>query len=140
MRVILDTNVLIAALIKPGGAPDAIYKAWRAGIFELVTSALQMDELRRVSRYPKLRLLLPAHRVGAMINNMQQTIVLDQLPLVPETLTIHDPNDAYLAAMALMAQPDYLVTGDKRAGLIAHGSIGRTRIVTPTSFCTLTKL
>lgn len=140
MHVILDTNVLIAALIKPDGVPDAIYKAWRTGVFELVTSTVQMDELRRVSRYPKLKPFLPAHRVGTMINNMQHATVLEQLPLVPETMTIHDPNDAYLAAMALMAQPDYLVTGDKRAGLIALGSIGRTRIVTPTSFCSLAKL
>jgi predicted nucleic acid-binding protein len=27
------------------------------------------------------------------------------------------------------------VTGDRRAGLLQHGRIGRTRIVTPTAFC-----
>lgn len=140
MRVILDTNVLIAALIKPDGAPDAIYNAWHSGVFELVTSAVQMDELRRVSRYPKLKPFLPAHRVGTMMNNMQHATVLEQLPLVPDALAIHDPNDAYLAAMALMAEPDYLVTGDKRAGLLALGTIGRTRIVTPKNFCVLTSL
>nr|UVN18060.1 hypothetical protein pPsy0462a_00027 [Pseudomonas syringae] len=55
MRVILDTNVLLGALISPLGAPDAIYRAWRAKRFDLVTSTAQLDELRRVSRYPKLK-------------------------------------------------------------------------------------
>ena len=75
MRVILDTNVLLGALISPHGPPDAIYRAWRAARFDLVTSTAQLDELRRVSRYPKLKIILPAHRVGAMVNNMQRAMV-----------------------------------------------------------------
>jgi len=38
MRVVLDSNVLFSALISPRGAPDAIYRAWRAARFEVVTS------------------------------------------------------------------------------------------------------
>lgn len=80
MRVILDTNVLLGALISPYGPPDIIYRAWRAAKFELVTSSTQLDELRRVSRYPQLKTILPAHRVGTMVNNMQRAIVLGTLP------------------------------------------------------------
>jgi len=29
MRVVLDTNVLLSALISTHGASDAIYRAWR---------------------------------------------------------------------------------------------------------------
>ena len=135
MLVILDTNVLLGALISPHGPPDAIYRAWRAARFELVTSAAQLDELRRVSRYPKLKTILPAHRVGTMVNNMQRAIVLAQLPPLPDGIKAHDPNDAFLLAMALGSEADYLVTGDRRAGLLQRGSIGRTRIVTPATFC-----
>lgn len=135
MRVILDTNVLLAALISPYGPPDAIYRAWRAGRFELVTSAAQLDELRRVSRYPKLKTILPAHRVGTMVNNMRHALVLAQLPLLPAGIEASDPNDAFLLAMALAGAADYLVTGDRRAGLLQRGAIGRTRIVTPALFC-----
>jgi predicted nucleic acid-binding protein len=35
----------------------------------------------------------------------------------------------------LGGEADYLVTGDRRAGLLQHGSIGRARIVTPAIFC-----
>jgi putative PIN family toxin of toxin-antitoxin system len=135
MRVILDTNVLLGALISPHGSPDAIYRAWRAARFELVTSAAQLDELRRVSRYPKLKPILPAHRVGTMVNNLQRAVVLDLLPPLPEGVEANDPNDAFLLAMALAGEADYLVTGDRRAGLLQRGSIARTRIVTPATFC-----
>ncbi|MBX7180178.1 MAG: PIN domain-containing protein, partial [Saprospiraceae bacterium] len=45
MRVVLDTNVLLAALIAPRGASDLIFRAWRSGRFGLVTSDTQLDEL-----------------------------------------------------------------------------------------------
>ena len=135
MRVILDTNVLLGALISPHGPPDMIYRAWRASRFDLVTSTAQLDELRRVSRYPKLKSILPAHRIGTMVNNMQRAIVLDDLPPLPEAIQINDPDDAFLLSMALASDADYLVTGDRRAGLLQLGATGRTRIITPSIFC-----
>jgi uncharacterized protein len=135
MRVILDTNVLLGALISPYGPPDAIYRAWRLDRFELVTSTVQLDEIRRVSRYPKLKPILPAHRIGTMVNNMQRANVLGALPALPAGVTVTDPDDSYLLAMALASEADYLVTGDRRAGLLQKESAGRTRIVTPSAFC-----
>ncbi len=135
MRVILDTNVLLGALISPFGPTDAIYRAWRAARFELLTSSDQLEELRRVSRYPKLRTILPAHRVGTMVNNMQRAIALGTLPVLPDSMGLNDPNDVFLLAMALAGEADYLVTGDRRSGLLERGSAGRTRIVSPATFC-----
>jgi putative PIN family toxin of toxin-antitoxin system len=135
MRVILDTNVLLAALISPHGPPDSIYRAWRAARFDLVTGVTQLDELRRVSRYPRIKAILPAHRIGTMINNMQRAIVLDVLPDLSDGIEVNDPNDAFLLAMAMAGEADYLVTGDRRAGLLQRGNLGRTRIVTPAAFC-----
>jgi putative PIN family toxin of toxin-antitoxin system len=134
MRVILDTNVLLGALISPHGPPDIIYRAWRAAKFELVTSTVQLEELRRVSRYPKLKTILPAHRVGTIVNNLQRAIVLDTLPPPPDDMDLSDPNDFFLLSMALASDADYLVTGDRRAGLLQRGKAGRTRIVSPATF------
>ena len=135
MRVILDTNVLLSALISPSGPPDTIYNAWRAARFDLITSTVQLDEVRRVSRYPRLKAILPAHRVGAMVNNMQRAIVLQHLPDLPQGVEVNDPDDAFLVTMALVGNADYLVTGDRRAGLLQRGSVGIARIVTPATFC-----
>ena len=132
MRVVLDSNVLFSALISPHGAPDAIYRAWRAARFEIVTSRAQLDEIRRASRYPKLQAVLQPARVGVMINNLQRAVILDHLTITLET---DDPDDAFLLAMATAGEADYLVTGDRRAGLLQRGHVGRTRIVTPAAFC-----
>jgi len=135
MRVILDTNVLLSALLSPHGLPDAIYRAWQKDRFDLVTSTVQIDELRRASRYPKFRHVLQPHRVGTMINSMRRAVILDTLVQLPADIEVHDPNDAFLLAMAQTCQADFLVTGDHRAGLLQQGRFGRTRIVTPTAFC-----
>lgn len=132
MRVVLDTNVLLSALISPHGPPDAIYRAWRAARFQIVTSTSQLDEIRRASRYPKFRAVLQPNRVGAMVNNLQRAIVLEHLP---SDIEADDPFDAFLLAMSVVGAAEYLVTGDHRAGLLRRGHIGRTRIVTPVAFC-----
>ena len=67
-----------------------------------------------------------------MINNLQRAIVLDTLTSVFEA---DDPNDAFLLSIACDGEADFLITGDRRAGLLQRGSSGRTRILTPTAFC-----
>lgn len=132
MRVVLDTNILFSALISPHGAPDTIYRAWRTARFEILTSQMQLDEIRRASRHPKLQAILQPSKVGTMINNLQRALVLERLTIEEEA---DDPNDSFLLAMALAGDADYLVTGARRAGLLQRGHIGRTRIVTPALFC-----
>ena len=132
MRVVLDTNILFSALISPHGAPDAIYRAWRAARFEVVTSQTQLDEIRRASHYPKFQAVLQPSKVGTVLNNLQRAIVLEKLTITTEAA---DPDDSFLLAMALQGEADYLVTGDRRAGLVQRGNIERTRIITPAAFC-----
>lgn len=135
MRVVLDTNVLIAALISHHSPPEAIYRAWRGGRFELLTSRSQLDELRRISRYPKLKAILPAHRIGTMINNLDRAIVLDRLPALPPGAEADDPDDDFLLATVFAGDADFLVTGDRRAGLVQRGAFQRARILGPAGFC-----
>jgi putative PIN family toxin of toxin-antitoxin system len=132
MRVLLDTNILFSALISPHGKPDLIYRAWRSARFEIVTSHLQLDEIRRASRYPRFRDILQPAKIGAMVNNLQRAVVLTELPMAVEA---DDADDAFLLAMALAGDADYLITGDRRAGMLQRGHIERTPIVTPAVFC-----
>lgn len=135
MRVALDTNVLLSALLSPRGYPDTIYRAWRAARFEVVTSLAQLDELRRASRYPKFKAVLQPHLVGTMVHNLQRAVVLEHLPQLGTEAEADDPFDTFLLAMAVAGEADYLVTGDHRAGLLQRKNVGRTRIVTPAIFC-----
>lgn len=132
MRVVLDSNVLLSALISPHGTPHRVYEAWHARRFHLVTCTTQLDEIRRASRYPKLSNLLQPHRVGAMVNALAANALPDP-PLGGHEA--NDPNDAWLLALAETSEVDWLVTGDRRSGLLALGRIGRARIVTAAAFC-----
>ena len=76
--------------------------------------------------------MLQPHRVGLMLNNMQNATVIDRLPSGYEAT---DPNDAFLLALADKSQAHYIVTGDKRAGILSLIAIGQTQIVTASAFC-----
>jgi len=127
MRVVLDTGILIAALITTDTPPALIFQAWRKKRFELITSEWQLDEFCRVSRYTKLRRFLKPVEAGNLVSGLRhQATVLETLPTVDLS---PDPDDNPVLAMAEASQAQYLVTGDKR-DLLALGAIGGTRIVT----------
>jgi predicted nucleic acid-binding protein len=65
MRVVLDTNVLISALMIQLGRPAAIYRAWQEGRFTLLTCAEQLDELRATLRKPALAERIKPYKAGA---------------------------------------------------------------------------
>jgi len=126
MRVILDTNVLLSALISPHGAADQLYQAWRTGRFTLLTSEAQLEEFRRVSRDERIRPLLESVAAGTMVNELRELAVL--LTDLPSLEISADPFDNFLFAMARIGRADYLVSGDQ-AGVLAIGQFEATRIV-----------
>ena len=132
MRAVLDSNVLFSALISPHSPPHRIFEAWQEGRFELIACSQQIDEIRRASRYPKLQRILQGHRVGTLLNHLQRARLIDAAPILVE---VCDPDDAFLLGLSAAGDADALVTGDRRAGLLARGHHGRTRIVTPVVFC-----
>ena len=131
MRVVLDTGVLMAALITTNTPPDRIYQAWREGRFELITSDWQLDEFRRVSRYPRLRKFVRYADAGRMVNGLRsQAVVLTDLPWIDVS---RDPDDNPILATAVAGGAQYLVSGDKK-DLLALGSIGGIHIVSARQF------
>jgi putative PIN family toxin of toxin-antitoxin system len=131
MRVVLDTGILIGALITSDTPPALIYQAWRKKRFELITSEWQLDEFRRVTRYSKLRRFLKPAEAGHLVNSLRhQAVVLEKLPMVNLS---PDPDDNPVLAMAEASQAQYLVTGDKK-DLLALDTIDGTRIVTARQF------
>jgi uncharacterized protein len=131
LRVVLDTGILLAALITSGTPPDMIYRAWRKKAFELITSEWQLEELRRVSRYPKLRKYLKPTEVGILMNGLRrQATVLQVLPTVELSA---DPEDNPILATAIAGQADYLVTGDKR-DLLSLGKVETVQLITARTF------
>jgi len=131
VRVILDTNILVAALISPSGPPAAILQAFLDERFALATCEPQLEEFRRVTRDPKLRKRVKPAEAGALVNELRAlALISKRLPKIERS---SDPHDDFLLALAEAAGDDYLVTGDK-SGLLALRKHGRTRIVTAERF------
>jgi len=134
MRVILDTNILISALIRRDSVPDRIVQAWLGGRFDVITHERQLDELRTVTRRPELRGLLRPAEAGRVINQLRDYAEI--LGRLPRTHRSADPADDFLLAMCESGSADYLVTGDK-PGLLQLETHGRTAIVTARFFVDL---
>ena len=134
MRVILDTNILVAALISPSGPPAAILQAFLDERFALVTCEPQLEEFRRVTREASLRKRVKQSEAGTLVNELRALASIPKrLPAVERS---RDPHDNFLLALAEAGSADYLVTGDK-SGLLVLRKHRRTQIVTARRFVTL---
>ena len=136
MRLVIDTNILISALLAQNSLPAHLITIWRQDHFDVLTAAEQLDELVRVTRYPKISARLPAALAGRLINELRAIAIV--LPSLPTVMVCADPYDNYLLAIVAGGAADFVVTGDKRH-LLALGHYQTTRIVTVRDFLTLSK-
>ena len=98
MRLALDTNVLLSGLLSSSSPPAQLFALWRDRAFELVTSAEQIDEISRVTRYPKIRARLTPAIAGRLVNQLRDLAIIDsKLPMVDRS---PDPDDNHLLALA----------------------------------------
>ncbi len=129
-RLVLDTNVLVSALLFRSEAAG-LFDAWRRGGFRLVASAVILDEYRRVLEYPKFG--LGREEAAAII----EQLVLPYCDLVePRAFSrvCSDPDDDKFFHCAGAARATALVSGD-RAVLALRPSHGRVRILTVAEAC-----
>lgn len=134
MRVVIDTNILVSALIAPAGRPARIVDAWLDGKFTLLTCTTHVDELRATLHKPRVAALIKPFKAGRLVNQVKKLAeYVDSLPRVERS---SDPTDDFLLAMSEGGRADYLVTGDK-SGLLDLGRHKATRIVSAREFSAL---
>lgn len=112
MRCLLDTNVLVAALLSRSGTPAELLRHWRTGAFELVLSPLLLDELGRVLAYPRIRSKIGAAEAGALVTFVSTAATVVEDPPEPYVIHLSDPRDDYLVAAAQGARA-IIVSGDE---------------------------
>ncbi len=133
MRVVLDANVLVSALISPQGAPGEILAAWEKDRFDLVVSPATLDELGRVLHYPRIqqKYNLPAEKLEQFLRLIiGQAIVVN--PTKELAVIEADPSDNRYLECAKEGDAAYLVTGDKH--LLDLGEFEGTIILPPAGF------
>ena len=126
MRVVLDPKVLISGLLRPSNPADLLVRAWAERRITIVTSDWQLEELGRVSRYPRLGASLRPHEVGRLIGRMRRHAVV--FANLPDIAVSRDPADDPLVATAIAGDAHWLVTGDK-GDLLAPKKVHGVKIV-----------
>lgn len=129
-RWVLDTNVVLSALVRPGGAAGRLRLAWQRGLFVPVACTETVDELIRVLAYPKFRLSV-AEQLDLLADYLPwvEVVVLPEPP--PHTPPCRDPDDAKFLQLAYAGRMDALVTGD--ADLLALARASKIAVLTITA-------
>jgi putative PIN family toxin of toxin-antitoxin system len=126
MKIVLDTNVLISALVFPGSKPDKILDRVRQGEIELVLSPFILSEFARVLRdkfgFSKRE---TDDSVGAV-----SVIACLITPNEQISVIAAKEDDNRILECAVAAQADFLVTGDKQH-LLPVGTYRGVQIVAP---------
>ena len=128
-KVVIDTNVLISALLKPQSKERAIYKLALNSEIQLFISQSMTAELARVVDYPKFE-----------INPIEKEIFLKNVSRVASfvepkrhiAIIKADPSDNRFLECAVESRADYIITGDKHLKSLKHYS--GTKIVGPSEF------
>ena len=129
-RAVLDTNVLVSALISPSGRSARLLVELRSGAFELVLSPLLLLELREVLRRDKFRRYVSEAEADAYVELIRMEGIVRPDPASSLEPLSADPDDEYLVDLARVAAADALVSGDAHV-LDLHD---RLPILTPAQF------
>jgi putative PIN family toxin of toxin-antitoxin system len=132
-RVVLDTNVVLSALVFSGGPAARVRVGWQAARFVPLASAHTAAELMRVLGYPKFQLSPPeqAELLADYIPWVQVVRVPDPPPAVPRC---RDPLDLPFLHLAVAGKARALVSGD-RALLALAGTAGLCPVLSVEAFC-----
>jgi putative PIN family toxin of toxin-antitoxin system len=109
LRVVLDTNILVSALLTPSGNPARVYRMFLSGVLTLVYSKEILAEYQDVLYRP--RLCIAAADADLIFDAIRQSGEL--VVPVPGTEYMADEDDRifYDAAKSTGAK---LITGNKR--------------------------
>lgn len=127
-RIILDTNVLISALLF-NGPPRKVLELVISGAVDCTLSLPILDELRDVLQRPKfgfspeqaMQVLEELHAVCDVIN-----------PAIPLKVVIADPDDNMVLECALESKADYVISGDEH--LLGLVTFRGSRILAPSDY------
>jgi uncharacterized protein len=109
--VVLDTNVLVSALLSPDSTPGQVVAAAFSLRFTLVTSERMLEELNLVLERPQLASRLQAEHVGVFLEAVRGVADLVEDPSDVPVVT-RDRDDDYVVALAVASGADVIVSGD----------------------------
>jgi len=133
IRAVLDANVVVSALLSPGGTPAKILSAWRAEQFHLVLSTAILDEIDRVVRYPSIarRHGWPEEHLRGFIEDLAHLAIPTPGRLRLAVIVEDSADNRYLEC-AIEGEAEYIVSGDQH--LLKLGEYRGIQILRPRTF------
>lgn len=132
MRIVVDTNVMIAAILWQG-PPHRILELAERGQVSLCAIPSMLEELQEVLERSKFRKQLQnrATSIEEIMSDLLPLVELYEPTAAPKAVPA-DPDDEIFIECALSADAPFLISGDDH--LLRLRKYGRIRIVTPTEF------
>jgi putative PIN family toxin of toxin-antitoxin system len=111
VRVLLDANVLVSALLSRAGAPARLVGLWLDAEFELIVCPALLTETKRALASPKLRGRIDPEQSERFLEQVAELGEVVADPEAPPAVRSSDPGDDYLLALAERENVP-LVSGD----------------------------
>ena len=115
-RIVIDTNLLVSAILTPGGNPAKILKLILERKLNLIISPAILKEARQVFNYPKLIKLLEKNKITSaevygFLDKMSRVALITPGKLAINAIP-EDPADNKILACAVEGGADYIISGD----------------------------
>jgi uncharacterized protein len=132
VRVIIDTNVFVRYLLRPGAATRRLIEdLWLEERIIVVSSPELFVELSKVLETETIRAYIRPE-VGLVLLETLQSKAEFLPPLGEVPAYSRDPKDDKFVACAIAAQAAFLISEDR--DLLAFGNLGEIQILTPYDF------
>lgn len=131
--MVLDTHVVLSALLFGGGPPGWVRVGWQRGRFTPLASTATVAELVRVLGYPKFR--LSAGEQEELLADYLPWVQVVQIPSPPPAApACRDPWDVPFVHLAIAGKASALVSGDRDLLALA-GTRGLCAVLSVNGFC-----
>ena len=131
IRIVIDTNLFISLLI--GKRVSVLKNILTSPLFTLVVSEFLIEEIREVTKRPKLIRYFNLSEVDALLDYLNE--ISESFELHEITPRCRDPKDDYLLELAIVSKAEFLLTGD--ADLLEMKQVEMCRILTVSDFLLL---
>jgi putative PIN family toxin of toxin-antitoxin system len=132
MRAVVDTNILVRALIRPQGTVGPVLIRLRQGHYTLLYAPPLLEEVVDVLNRPRLR-----HKYGLTGDDIRTVVSLlllrgEAVTPAEQITACRDPRDNKFLEIAIAGKADVIVSGDEDL-LVLH-PFRNIPIVTPVRF------
>ena len=128
-RVVIDTNVIVSALLF-GGIPGELISLWKNNVIKPLVTQKIIGEYINVLAYPKFKLI--ENEINYLIYNE----ILPFFDVITseskQQIVLEDPSDDKFVQCAISGKADYIISGDHH--LLSLASLRDIKIVDPSKF------